>query len=80
MGTEPFGFGRQPKNQDSGTLVQLKTGDRVLFQKYTGSEFRIGGVDCRVLLYDDILGIIRSNGAMIPPASVPTVPAVPETT
>jgi chaperonin GroES len=78
MGTEPYGWGKV-KDPNAGQLVQLKVGDRVLFQKYTGSEFKIGGMDCRVLAYDDILGVIRKsevNGASVSPQ---TFSASPET-
>lgn len=60
MGTEPYGHGKV-KDANAGQLVQLRAGDRVLFQKYTGSEFKLGGVDYRVLLYDEILGIIHQT-------------------
>lgn len=58
LGTEPFGHNKA-RDPNAGTLIQLKVGDIVLFQQYTGSEFRIGGVDYRVLAYDDLLGIIH---------------------
>jgi chaperonin GroES len=59
MGTEPFGHGKPVSNQNTGQLVQVKVGDSVLFQQYTGSHFTIGGTEYRVLAYDDLLGIIH---------------------
>lgn len=45
---------------DKGDRVPLdvKTGDKILFGKYSGSEVRIEGEDLLILREDEILGII----------------------
>ena len=45
---------------DKGTLVALdvKTGDRVLFGKWSGTEIKIDGEDLLILKEADILGVI----------------------
>jgi len=45
---------------DSGKLIQLdvKTGDKVLFGKWSGTEVKIDGQDALILKESDILGII----------------------
>jgi chaperonin GroES len=47
------------KTLDDGTKVQmeLKTGDKVVFSKYAGSEVKIEGVEYLILRQDDILGV-----------------------
>jgi chaperonin GroES len=60
LGTEPFGYGKV-KDPNAGQIVQLKVGDKVLFSQYTGSFFTLGGIECRVLAYDDLLGLIHDN-------------------
>jgi chaperonin GroES len=37
----------------------VKAGDKILFGKYSGSEFKLEGEDLLVLREDDILGIIE---------------------
>ena len=39
--------------------LDVKTGDRVLFGKYSGNEIKIDGVDHLILREDDILGVIE---------------------
>lgn len=45
---------------DNGTKVKMsvKTGDRVLFGKYSGSEVKLGDEEFLVMREDDILGVI----------------------
>ena len=49
------------KYDDSGKLVpiEVKAGDKILFGKYSGSEFKLEGEDLLILREDDILGIIE---------------------
>lgn len=49
------------KRLDDGTLVPLdvKTGDRVLFGKYAGTEIKIEGVEHLILREDEVLGVIE---------------------
>ena len=49
------------KKTDDGKLIKLdvKTGDRVLFSKYAGTEVQIDGVEHLIMREDDILGVIE---------------------
>ncbi len=40
--------------------MDIKTGDRVLFGKYAGSEIKVDGTDHLILREDEILGIIEN--------------------
>lgn len=46
---------------DSGKLIPMtiKPGDKVLFAKYGGTEFKLDDVDYLILAEKDILGIIQ---------------------
>ena len=46
---------------DSGELrkLDLKTGDRVLFGKYSGTEVKVGGDEYLVMREDDIMGVVE---------------------
>jgi len=48
------------KYDDNGKLIpiEVKPGDKILFGKYSGSEFKLEGEDLLILREDDILGII----------------------
>jgi len=48
------------KRDDDGKLIpiEVKAGDKILFGKYSGSEFKLEGEDLLILREDDILGII----------------------
>jgi len=45
---------------DAGKLIpiDIKTGDRVLFGKWSGTEVKIGGEDLLIMKESDILGVI----------------------
>jgi chaperonin GroES len=49
------------KRDDAGKLIpiEVKAGDKILFGKYSGSEFKLEGEDLLILREDDILGIIE---------------------
>ncbi len=49
------------KANDDGARValQVKSGDRVLFSKYSGSDVKIDGEDYLIMREDDVLGIIE---------------------
>ncbi len=40
--------------------LELKTGDRVLFTKYSGTEIKFDGEEYKIMREDDILGIITA--------------------
>jgi chaperonin GroES len=46
---------------ENGTLVELsvRTGDRILFGKWSGTEVRIDGEDLLIMKESDILGVIE---------------------
>ncbi len=48
------------KIQENGTLrkLEIKTGDKVLFTKYSGSDIKIDGVEHLILREDDVLAVI----------------------
>ncbi len=50
-----------PGKTDHGTLVPMavKTGDKVLFGKYSGTEVKVGGDDLVVMREDDIMAVIE---------------------
>lgn len=52
------------KRLEDGTVVPLevKTGDRILFGKYSGAEIRLDVQDYIILREDEILGILTQTG------------------
>ena len=52
-----IGDGKVLDNGQMQTLA-VKTGDRVLFGKYSGSEVKLEDVDYVIIREDDILGIV----------------------
>ena len=53
------------KYKEDGTRqpLDVETGDRVLFGKYSGSEIKIDGEELLIMREDEILGIIARAGA-----------------
>ena len=56
------GDGKYKENGERQSL-DVKTGDRVLFGKYSGSEIKIDGEELLIMREDEILGIIERAGA-----------------
>jgi chaperonin GroES len=56
------GDGKYKENGERQAL-DVKTGDRVLFGKYSGSEIKIDGEELLIMREDEILGIIERAGA-----------------
>ena len=50
------------KRDKEGKLIPLdvKAGDRVLFAKWAGTEFKLDGTEYMIMKEDDILGVIES--------------------
>jgi chaperonin GroES len=50
---------------DNGTKVpnELKVGDKVLFAKYAGNEFKLDDIDYLIISEKDVLAVVSSNGA-----------------
>ncbi len=51
------------KKDGTRQALDVKTGDRVLFGKYSSSEITIDGEDMLIMREDEILGIITRAGA-----------------
>jgi chaperonin GroES len=49
---------------EAGKLIpiDIKTGDRVLFGKWSGTEVKIDGEDLLIMKESDILGIVEETG------------------
>src|SRR5512147_3180964 len=49
------------KRLEDGKLIPLdvKTGDRILFGKYSGSEIKVDGEEFLIMREDDVLGVIE---------------------
>ena len=52
---------------EQGTVVPLdvKTGDRILFGKWSGTEIKLDGDDLLIMKESDIMGIIDGAGAAV---------------
>jgi len=50
---------------DKGTLVpvDVKTGDTILFGKWSGSEVKIEGQDLLIMSQSDIMAVVENGGA-----------------
>lgn len=51
----PGGFDKHGNKVD----MTLKVGDRVLYQKYSGTEFKLDGEELLVLSQDDVLALVE---------------------
>lgn len=51
------------KPLDDGTIrpARVKVGDTVLFGKYAGSEIKVLGKDCLILIEDDLFAIVEEE-------------------
>lgn len=49
------------KTDNNGKLIpmEVKKGDKILMEKYGGTEIKIEGEECIILRQDDVLGIIQ---------------------
>ena len=49
---------------DNGTKIpmELKIGDRVLYAKYAGNEFKLDDIEYLVISEKDVLAVLASNG------------------
>jgi len=50
------------KRLDDGKMVALdvQSGDRILFGKYSGNEITLDGTECIIMREDDVLGVLVS--------------------
>lgn len=57
---EVIAVGKGKVTEDGKVLpVDVKTGDKVLFGKYAGSEIKLDGQDYLIMREDDILGVLE---------------------
>ncbi len=51
------------KIKDDGTLLPLdvKSGDTILFGKYSGQEIKLDGTEFLIMREDEVLGVIEDN-------------------
>ncbi len=51
------------KVKDDGTVTPLDvaTGDKVLFGKYSGQEIKLDGIEYLIMREDEILGVLESD-------------------
>ena len=54
------GPGKTNANGDRVTM-QVKSGDKIVFSKYAGTEVRVDGQDYLVLKQDDVLAVVEHN-------------------
>ena len=49
------------KVRDDGTVhpLDVKSGDRILFGKYSGTEVKIDGTEYLIMREDDVLGVVE---------------------
>lgn len=52
------GPGRVDKD-GARVVMEVKTGDKVLFGKYAGDEFKLDGVEYKIIREDEIIGILK---------------------
>ena len=45
------------------TPLEVKTGDRILFGKWSGTEVRIDGEELLIMKESDIMGVVEQTGA-----------------
>ena len=62
------GRGKRLENGEMVTL-DVKTGDFILFAKYSGSEIKLDGVDYIIMREEDILGILDRPSHAAPKAA-----------
>jgi len=56
---EIVAVGAGARNEDGKLIpLELKTGDRILFGKWSGSEVKIEGEDLLIMKESDVLGVI----------------------
>jgi chaperonin GroES len=59
------------KRLDDGTVVapDVKTGDRILFGKYSGNEIKLEGTEYIIMREDDVLGVVDVTAQLLSKAS-----------
>lgn len=52
------GPGRLDTNSGKRVAVELKVGDRVLFENWGGKDYKADGVEYKILREDEVLGVV----------------------
>ena len=52
------GPGRLDSNTNKRIAIELKIGDRVLFENWGGKDYKADGIEYKILREDEILGIV----------------------
>jgi chaperonin GroES len=67
---EVMAIGRGKRLED-GTLTALdvRTGDRILFGKYSGNEIKLEGIDYIIMKEEDVLGVLTPVSKALSQAS-----------
>jgi chaperonin GroES len=60
---QPLGPSRSRDEAGKLIPIDLKTGDRVLFGKWSGTEVKIDGVEYLIMKESDIMGVIEQTVA-----------------
>ncbi|MBA3912703.1 MAG: co-chaperone GroES [Acidobacteriales bacterium] len=60
---EVISVGKGRHNEDGKVFpLELKTGDRILFGKYSGTEIKIDGEDFLIMKEEEVLGVLSGAG------------------
>ena len=53
------------KRGDDGKVMplELKSGDRILFGKYSGSDIKLDGIEYMIMREDEVLGVLEKSAA-----------------
>ena len=61
---EVVAVGNGKKNEDGKVVpLDLKTGDRILFGKYSGSEIKMDDEEYLILKEEEVLGVVEGKAA-----------------
>jgi len=62
---EVIAVGPGARDEDGKRVdLDVKTGDRILFGKWSGTEVRIDGQDLLIMKESDILGVLDTSGSL----------------
>jgi chaperonin GroES len=53
------GPGRLDPNTGKRVAIEVKKGDRVLFENWGGKDYKVDGVEYKILREDEIIGVIE---------------------
>lgn len=53
------GPGDWDDDREKRVKMELKVGDRVVFETWAGKEYKIDGIEYKILRQDDVLGIVK---------------------